>query len=150
MSDRRVRIAPSILSADFSRLASDIQAAEAGGAELLHLDIMDGHFVPNLTLGPAVVKSIRKVTRLILDAHLMVTDPMAFVGPFRAAGADWISFHIEAAPDPAAVGDPQRDAGGDHREAADSEAQPPAQVQPSAHPTPPLTAHPALPQTLGY
>lgn len=99
----RVQIAPSILSADFSRLEAQIRAVEAGGAEVLHLDIMDGHFVPNLTLGPAVVKSIRRVTRLPLDVHLMVTDPLAFAGPFRKAGADWITFHLEAVTDPVAT-----------------------------------------------
>jgi ribulose-phosphate 3-epimerase len=95
-----VRIAPSVLSADFSRLAEEIRAVETGGAELLHLDVMDGHFVPNLTLGPAVVKSIRRITRLTLDAHLMVTDPESFIGPFRDAGVDCISFHWEATRDP--------------------------------------------------
>lgn len=101
MSRRKnVQIAPSLLSADFARLADEIRAAEAGGADLFHLDVMDGHFVPNLTMGPALVKSVRKITDLPLDAHLMVTDPAAFIGPFRDAGADWISFHSEATKDP--------------------------------------------------
>ncbi len=103
MTQKHVRIAPSILSADFSRLAEEIRAAEAGGAEWLHLDIMDGHFVPNLTIGPAVVAGLRPVTRLEFDAHLMVTDPEDFIEPFRKAGADWISFHWEATDDPARV-----------------------------------------------
>ena len=103
MARAAVQIAPSILSADFSRLEAQIRAVEAGGAEVLHLDIMDGHFVPNLTLGPAVVKSIRRVTRLPLDVHLMVTDPLAFAAPFRKAGADWITFHLEAVSDPVAT-----------------------------------------------
>jgi ribulose-phosphate 3-epimerase len=103
LSRKNVRIAPSILSADFARLSEEIRAAQAGGAELLHLDIMDGHFVPNLTMGPAVVKAVRRVTDLPLDAHLMVSDPLAFIGPFRKAGADWITFHWEATRDPRAI-----------------------------------------------
>jgi ribulose-phosphate 3-epimerase len=92
-----VRIVPSILSADFARLAEDIGKVERGGATMLHVDIMDGHFVPNLTIGPPVVKSIRKATRLPLDVHLMITDPDQFAPLFIAAGADQISVHFEAA-----------------------------------------------------
>src|SRR5580704_17817095 len=90
-------ILPSLLSADFARLADDIAAVERGGAEMLHVDIMDGHFVPNLTLGPPVVKSIRKVTKCILDVHLMITDPEKYAPLFIAAGADQVSVHYEAA-----------------------------------------------------
>ena len=103
MNRKNVRIAPSILSADFARLADEVRAAEADGADLLHLDVMDGHFVPNLTIGPAVVKSLRGATGLTLDAHLMVTAPLAFFEPFRRAGADWITFHLEAVSDPRAA-----------------------------------------------
>lgn len=92
-----VQIVPSILSADFARLADDIAKVERGGAKMLHVDIMDGHFVPNLTIGPPVVKSIRKATRLPLDVHLMITDPDQFAPLFIAAGADQISVHFEAA-----------------------------------------------------
>jgi ribulose-phosphate 3-epimerase len=92
-----VQIVPSILSADFARLADDIAKVERGGATMLHVDIMDGHFVPNLTIGPPVVKSIRNATRLPLDLHLMITDPDKFAPLFIAAGADQISVHYEAA-----------------------------------------------------
>lgn len=92
-----IQIVPSILSADFARLADDIGKVERGGATLLHVDIMDGHFVPNLTIGPPVVKSIRNATRLPLDLHLMITDPDKFAPLFIAAGADQISVHYEAA-----------------------------------------------------
>lgn len=90
-----VRIAPSVLAANFGTLADEVRRVADGGADLLHLDIMDGHFVPNLTFGPDVVKAIRRVTDLPLDVHMMVTDPLAYVGPFADAGADSISFHIE-------------------------------------------------------
>ena len=91
-----VRIAPSILSADFGRLAEAVALAERAGADLIHIDVMDGHFVPNLTIGPPVVAALRKATRLPLDVHLMVEDPRKFVPLFHEAGADWISIHVEA------------------------------------------------------
>jgi ribulose-phosphate 3-epimerase len=91
-----IRIAPSILAADFSRIAEAVEMAEKAGADLIHVDIMDGHFVPNLTLGPRLVACIRKATRLPIDVHLMVENPRAFVPLFHEAGADWISLHVEA------------------------------------------------------
>lgn len=93
-----VKIAPSILSADFARLADEIARVEAAGADWLHVDVMDGHFVPNLTLGAPVVAAIRKVTQLPLDVHLMVTNPAELVDAFAAAGADWLTVHVETEP----------------------------------------------------
>jgi ribulose-phosphate 3-epimerase len=93
-----VQIAPSILSADFARLAEEIARVEAGGAELLHVDVMDGHFVPNLTLGPPIVECIRKVTRLPLDVHLMITNADTYIPAFAQAGADYLTVHVEACP----------------------------------------------------
>lgn len=92
-----IKIAPSILSADFSRLEKEIRRVEKAGADLLHIDIMDGHFVPNITIGPAVVKNIRQVTRLPLDVHLMIENPGKFVNEFIKAGSDMITVHIETA-----------------------------------------------------
>jgi ribulose-phosphate 3-epimerase len=91
-----IELAPSILSADFARLAEQVQAATEGGASLLHVDVMDGHFVPNITIGPPVVKSLRKATELPLDCHLMIENPDQFIPSFADAGADWISVHQEA------------------------------------------------------
>lgn len=91
-----IQIAPSILSADFMRLGEEIHAAEEAGADLLHVDIMDGHFVPNITIGPAVVAAIRKVTKLPLDVHLMIDDPDKFLLDFVQAGADFLTVHYEA------------------------------------------------------
>ncbi len=91
-----IEIAPSILSADFARLAEDVKAAAAGGATLLHVDVMDGHFVPNITIGPPVVASLRKVTDLPLDVHLMIENADRYIGAFVEAGADWVSVHQEA------------------------------------------------------
>ena len=93
-----VELLPSILSADFSRLADEIAAAEHGGGTVVHVDVMDGHFVPNLTLGPPVVKSLRKATKLPLDCHLMIDNPNDFIAAFADAGADWVSVHYEACP----------------------------------------------------
>lgn len=91
-------LAPSILSADFARLADDVARVEAGGAGLVHADVMDGHFVPNLTIGPAVVRSLRRATKLPLDVHLMVTEPDNFIDAFADAGANWMSVHVETVP----------------------------------------------------
>lgn len=91
-----VLVAPSILSADFARLAEEIRAVEAAGADLVHVDVMDGRFVPNLTIGPPVVAALRKVTRLPLDCHLMVVEPERLVPAFLDAGADCVTFQIEA------------------------------------------------------
>jgi ribulose-phosphate 3-epimerase len=91
-----VKIAPSILSADFVRLEEEIRAVEEAGADFIHVDVMDGHFVPNITIGPPVVKAIRKVTRLPLDVHLMISDPSKYVAEFVKAGADILTVHAEA------------------------------------------------------
>src|SRR5436309_12880084 len=91
-----VQIVPSILSADFARLGEDIAKVERAGIRMLHVDVMDGHFVPNLTLGPPVVESIRKITKLTLDLHLMIENPDLFIPAFIQAGADQISVHYEA------------------------------------------------------
>ena len=91
-----IELAPSILSADFAHLADQVERATTGGAHVIHVDVMDGHFVPNLTIGPVVVKSLRKATRLPLDCHLMIENPDQYIGDFAEAGADWISVHQEA------------------------------------------------------
>jgi len=91
-----IQIAPSILSADFMRLGEEIHAAADAGADLLHIDIMDGHFVPNITIGPAIVAAIRKITKLPLDVHLMIEDPDKYLQDFADAGADYLTVHCEA------------------------------------------------------
>jgi len=93
-----VRIAPSILSADFAALGDAIASAERGGADLIHVDVMDGHFVPNITIGPAVVRSIKKVATVPLDVHLMITDPDRYIDAFAEAGAAMMSVHVEVLP----------------------------------------------------
>jgi ribulose-phosphate 3-epimerase len=95
---RPVRIAPSILSADFGRLADEVRAVEAAGADLVHVDVMDGRFVPNLTIGPVVVEAVRKATKLPLDVHLMIVEPERYLDDFRKAGADILTVHAEACP----------------------------------------------------
>ena len=96
-------LAPSILSADFTKLGEDIRAAEEGGAQYLHVDVMDGLFVPSISFGMPVIRSIRKCTELFFDVHLMIVDPLRYIEEFAAAGADGITFHLEAADDPDAV-----------------------------------------------
>jgi ribulose-phosphate 3-epimerase len=96
MARPAIRIAPSILSADFSRLGEEVAAVERAGADAIHVDVMDGRFVPNLTIGPPVVAALRRVTKLPLDVHLMIVEPERYIDRFREAGADWISVHVEA------------------------------------------------------
>ncbi|TDL72837.1 ribulose-phosphate 3-epimerase [Rhodococcus qingshengii] len=91
-----VKIAPSILSADFARLGEEIVAAEKAGADYIHIDVMDGHFVPNITIGPLIVEAIRPITKLPLDVHLMIENPDQFIENFAKAGADYITVHVEA------------------------------------------------------
>jgi len=93
-----ITIAPSILAADVSRLKDEVRAAEAAGADWIHVDVMDGHFVPNLTVGPFIVEAVRKVTTLPLDVHLMIDNPDGFLDDFASAGADYLSVHVEVLP----------------------------------------------------
>jgi ribulose-phosphate 3-epimerase len=104
-------INPSLLSADFANLGRDIRYLEEAGARILHLDIMDGHFVPNLSFGVPVVSAIRRSTRLLLDVHLMLQEPQKYLAVFRRAGADFLSIHIEVAPDPRGLFDEIRKLG---------------------------------------
>jgi ribulose-phosphate 3-epimerase len=94
--DRKIKLAPSILSADFSRLGEQIEEISGAGADYIHIDVMDGHFVPNITIGPVVIESIKKLTSVPLDVHLMIENPMKYVKEFVAAGADIITMHVEA------------------------------------------------------
>src|SRR6202051_619990 len=94
--EHSIQLAPSILSADFAHLADQVEQARAGGGSVIHVDIMDGHFVPNLTIGPPVVKSLRRATQLPLDCHLMIENPDQYIADFAEAGANWISVHQEA------------------------------------------------------
>jgi len=96
---RPLRIAPSILPADFARLGEEVRAVDAGGADMIHVDVMDGLFVPNITIGPLVVRAVRASTKLPIDAHLMIVEPERYMADFALAGADLMSIHIEAVPD---------------------------------------------------
>jgi len=92
------KIAPSILSADFSRLGEEVRAVEKAGADVIHVDVMDGHFVPNITIGPLVVQGLKKLTSLPLDVHLMIEEPQQYIEAFALAGSDWITVHAEVCP----------------------------------------------------
>jgi ribulose-phosphate 3-epimerase len=98
LMNQTIKIAPSILAADFAHLAEEIHSAEAAGADYIHVDVMDGHFVPNITIGPPVVRCIRQVTDLPLDVHLMISDPIKYIPVFADAGADGLTIHVEATP----------------------------------------------------
>ena len=100
MKEDKIRIAPSILSADFSKLGEEVKAIESAGADWVHIDVMDGQFVPNITIGPLVVRAVRSVSDMFFDVHLMIADPSKYVEEFADAGSDMITFHVEACDDP--------------------------------------------------
>ena len=108
---KKIMIAPSLLSADFSRLSEEVRDVEAAGCDALHIDVMDGHFVPNLTIGPLVVAAVHRVTELPLDVHLMIDTPSRYIAEFLKAGADWITIHVEAEKDVRGALQMIRDAG---------------------------------------
>jgi ribulose-phosphate 3-epimerase len=110
-NERGVIVAPSLLAADFSRLADEIRRAEDAGADRLHVDVMDGHFVPNLTVGPAVVEAIKRHSHVPLDVHLMIEEPLRYLKAFADAGADFLTFHREVVEDPRAAAEAFRGAG---------------------------------------
>jgi ribulose-phosphate 3-epimerase len=98
LGKRKVKIAASILAADFGQLSQQVAQAEAGGADYIHVDVMDGHFVPNISIGPVVVEAVSRATKLPLDVHLMMEEPERYLGDFRAAGADILTIHVESSP----------------------------------------------------
>jgi len=100
LAQPRIRVAPSLLAADFSRLADEVTRIEKAGVEMIHLDVMDGHFVPNISFGVPVIEAIRPLSRLFFDAHLMISEPLKYAEPFAKAGCDLITFHIETMTDP--------------------------------------------------
>ena len=111
LSAKKLLVSPSMLAADFARLGDELRAIDAGGADMVHLDVMDAHFVPNLTIGPALIASLRKHSQIPFDVHLMITDPLRYIDAFVKAGADHITFHVEAESDVAATIKAIHDAG---------------------------------------